>query len=195
MTSSLETSRAAADNLSPSGPRALAAQLAGLSSLLQHMHETASRLLELGQAKQRALVVQGLDQLEELVQQEEQCSSLLAQQEQQRLELAAELANGLGRDPAGLSLSELAVHCSAAAAQDPAASGALLALAESGAALATQLEAAALCNQINAQLQANALEYTRILLGAISQGAAQPQYASDGQVHPTLAQEMLDLRA
>jgi flagellar biosynthesis/type III secretory pathway chaperone len=149
-----------------------------LTALLDEMTECATSLAAAMRVKQRILVENRLPELERAAQQEAQLAGRLTGLERRRIELM----DGDGQDaqvPAGLRQQ----LTSTASEAWQAATGRL----------SSQLAELAQLNADNAYLSANMLEYTRMILQALSQGDGQPPYGSNGRVNPEAARELVNI--
>lgn len=175
-----------------SASAAVEAQTAALTTAVNDLTLCGAELAKCMRGKQRILVENELANLEAAAAGESTLAARFAQLENERNNAQVLLAQQLGLD----SDATLSSTLSALMQLDgQAGSNGAADLDSACTRLAEQMIELAQLNADNAHLAANALDYTRMLLGALSSGGQQPAYGSDGKVANGSPHELVSINA
>jgi hypothetical protein len=166
---------------------------ARLAACISELCVEGQRLADAMRSKQQVLVANRLVELEDATARESVAAAAFRQIEARRCDAHADLCVRLGLNPAAASLSDTL----AALAQWDAQCGTntLEQVEKAAEELTDRLAELAQLNADNAVLSANILDYTQMLLTALSRGGQQPGYDSGGKVATAPLNELLSLKA
>lgn len=167
----------------------------GLAQLTQSvviLDAAGGRLADALRSKQRILIENRLTELETAANAEIATAAEFQQLERERQAAQGALAQSLGLDAASATLSST-LGALEQAGDSPELTDARRGLRSASEALADRLAELAQLNADNAHLSANMLDYTRMLLGALSNGGQQPGYGSDGKVTSGSGNELVSI--
>jgi flagellar biosynthesis/type III secretory pathway chaperone len=165
-------------------------QVGAVAFLLDEMSGCAQSLAAAMLDKQRVLVENRLTDLEGCAQAENELLGKLALLERQRHGACIALGAAMGLPDDRLSLDALLAELGSKAPEQVVEG-----LRSAAGRLTEQLANVAQLNTENTHLSANLLEYTRMILHALSHSGGQPGYGSDGKVGQDVPHELLSINA
>lgn len=171
----------------------LAAAVAGLQAAVEALRLSGQELAARLRDKQAVLVANRLAELEAAAEAEAGAAAAFHRLERERQAAQEQLSGLLLLSP---ETSTLQSTLAALQEFEPAVpAGTLETLQAECESLTDQLAELAQLNSDNAYLSANMLDYTRMLLGALSGSGLQSAYGSNGRVTQNQPQELVSIKA